>query len=1021
MAPAGGRLRLVRVTLSWAMSFVVASYAVPLALAQDLTEPTVLSTSITSDPGADDTYGFGDDINVALEIDEVVHVTSPCADNDPPALVVVISVGANSRAASFVGGSGTDMLRFRYTVQIGDLDEDGISIGPAGLVGGCVRDVAGNLLARRLPALGAQSGHRVDAGDVQAPTVTDVSIVSTPRMGDTYGLGEQVRVEVTFDATVHVTGDPILALSVGPVTRVARFVTGSGTEVLAFSYSVRSSDRDDDGISIASNALRDGTIEGSTGRHALRSFGAVEADPQHKVDGGGPERVPVVIVSDAGADDSYGVEDRIEVEVRFVQAVHVTGSPLLALSIGEHTRQARFVSGSGTLTLAFHYRVQREDFDGDGISVSADALTGGRIEDGDGTAVPRDLVALGPDPRHRVNGGGSERLAVAIVSDAGADDTYGRGDRIEAEVRFAQVVHVTGNPLLALSIGENTRQAGFVSGSGTTTLTFHYRVRREDFDGDGVSISANALTGGRIDDGSGTAVPRDLVALGADPRHKVDGGGIERAMAVIVSDAGADETYGTGDRIEVELRFARAMHVTGNPLLALSIGAHTRQAPFLSGSGTSTLTFGYTVRDGDVDGDGISIAANALTGGTLATAGGEVVRPVLDSLPAQPSHKVDARTTRVIDVQIISQPADAVAYKAGEPLEVAVTFEEVVHVTGAPVLTVAVGGASRPAGLVSGSGTATLVFRYTIAEGDLDEDGVSIAANALTGGVIQDGRGNPVVRGFEALAADPAHRVDAGVSAPRVVRVWLSSAPAAANTYVAGESIDVAVTFDRVVHVTGDPVVTLSVGGQSRQAALVSGSGTESLVFRYVVQPGDVDDDGVSVGGDALTGGVIEDADGVAADRSLDGLAAQLGHRVGPEIVVNAASMTLSVGEPQDVDLADLLVQVGARNYGVLSGSSDAPGVVSAAIAGSVMTLTPVAEGMAGVTVTASNARLVIALTVTVHTSAAETAVLTDALATVGRACSRAQSATLAHGSNWKGEAPGCPSRTVGRMRIAHR
>ena len=84
------------------------------------------------------------------------------------------------------------------------------------------------------------------------------------------------------------------------------------------------------------------------------------------------------------------------------------------------------------------------------------------------------------------------------------------------------------------------------------------------------------------------------------------------------------------------------------------------------------------------------------------------------------------------------------------------------HVAGGsdePVLALSIGAASRPAAFAGGSGTRNLLFEYTVVEGDHDGDGISIAANALTGGTIQDDSGNPVDRTFAAVPAQSDHRV----------------------------------------------------------------------------------------------------------------------------------------------------------------------------------------------------------------------------------------------------------------------
>lgn len=47
----------------------------------------------------------------------------------------------------------------------------------------------------------------------------------------------------------------------------------------------------------------------------------------------------------------------------------------------------------------------------------------------------------------------------------------------------------------------------------------------------------------------------------------------------------------------------------------------------------------------------------------------------------------------------------------------------------------------------------------------------------------------------------------------------------------------------------GTPTATLQMGAGAVNAALVSGSGTFTLTFRYVVQPADTDADGVALVG----------------------------------------------------------------------------------------------------------------------------------------------------------------------------
>ena len=67
------------------------------------------------------------------------------------------------------------------------------------------------------------------------------------------------------------------------------------------------------------------------------------------------------------------------------------------------------------------------------------------------------------------------------------------------------------------------------------------------------------------------------------------------------------------------MQFDEAVFVTGSPRLQLETGATDRFASYVSGSGTNTLTFDYTVVNGDAtsDLDYLSTSALGLNGGTI--------------------------------------------------------------------------------------------------------------------------------------------------------------------------------------------------------------------------------------------------------------------------------------------------------------------------------------------------------------------------------------------------------------------
>jgi hypothetical protein len=117
---------------------------------QDLTAPTISSVSV---PSAD-TYIVGETLSFTVNTDEIVNVTGT------PRLA--LTVGSSTVYANYVSGSGTSALLFRYTVQSGASDSDGIAVASLDLNGGTIRDGASNNLVTTLNSVGATAAVRVD-------------------------------------------------------------------------------------------------------------------------------------------------------------------------------------------------------------------------------------------------------------------------------------------------------------------------------------------------------------------------------------------------------------------------------------------------------------------------------------------------------------------------------------------------------------------------------------------------------------------------------------------------------------------------------------------------------------------------------------------------------------------------------------------------------------------------------------------------------------------------------------------
>ena len=111
------------------------------------------------------------------------------------------------------------------------------------------------------------------------------------------------------------------------------------------------------------------------------------------------------------------------------------------------------------------------------------------------------------------------------------------------------------------------------------------------------------------------------------------------------------------------------------------------------------------------------------------------------SEPSEVSKTNAAPTIVDQGVRVTSTPVlETETYGAGESIEVSVVFSEPVNATPETDFQLNVGGTKR-APLVRGSGTETLVFGYTVAPGDADDDGIWAGGQNST--LVGDRNGAP--------------------------------------------------------------------------------------------------------------------------------------------------------------------------------------------------------------------------------------------------------------------------------------
>ncbi len=190
-----------------------------------------------------------------------------------------------------------------------------------------------------------------------------VSFTGTPVREETYRLGEQIRVAVTFSDAVTVTGAPQIGLTVGAATRQATYdATRSKGTLLTFTYTVQGTDADPDGISIAVDALtlNGGTISLASDSTTAAALGhnAVATDDTRKVDGStdvvehGDSREQATLLAltarTTGEVGETGGDEGFQINVGTARSAEIAGAV-------EHAGDADYfrveVPGAGRLTV----------------------------------------------------------------------------------------------------------------------------------------------------------------------------------------------------------------------------------------------------------------------------------------------------------------------------------------------------------------------------------------------------------------------------------------------------------------------------------------------------------------------------------------------------------------------------------------------------------------------------------------------------------------------------------------------
>lgn len=178
--------------------------------------------------------------------------------------------------------------------------------------------------------------------------VESVEVTSTPESGDTYGLGETIKVTLTLDKDVDAVASAFVFLELDATDltgstdvfkyiRQARYESGSGTDTIVYAYTVQRYDLDTNGLSIRERESTLGlpglTYAGTSTDVSIGGYARQSNLSAHKVDGL-PRITGFEITSEPDDGDAYRIGEQIVFEMTLDAKVKVVGAPALEFTLG---------------------------------------------------------------------------------------------------------------------------------------------------------------------------------------------------------------------------------------------------------------------------------------------------------------------------------------------------------------------------------------------------------------------------------------------------------------------------------------------------------------------------------------------------------------------------------------------------------------------------------------------------------------------------------------------------------------
>ena len=553
--------------------------------------PTVTGVEITSTP-FNGFFTKDSRIQVDVTFSAAVDITgSPQLELD---------FDGSPTAATCAAATNTTTMVCSYTIGGTDSAPDGIAIAANKITlnGGTITATGSTTINADLDhaAVAIDAGQKVDG--IRPRLVTTGA--NAPRTST-----DGTKVILTFDEDIGSVTPSLITIEGNSVALSTSGESISGPTVELTLTTALTASATNLTVALTVDAVRDGPGNGISTTSATPVTNAVVAAVA-------PTVTAVEITTTASVDGFHTNGQRIQVDVTFSAAVDITGSPQLELDFDGSPKAATCTAATNTTTMACRYTIGGTDSAPDGIAIAANKLTlnGGTITATGSTTINADLdhAAVAIDAGDKVDG----ILPTLVTTGPNAPRTSTDGTKVI--LTFSETLSQVERTLFTIKSGTDTLSTTAASLTGTEQTTVELTLATA------LTASATNLTVGH-----GAGAFRDVAGNGSHHRTTPTlatavTNVVVAAVAPTVSGVALTSTtapYRVGEDVEATVTFSAAVDISGSPKLQLNFDGAAKEADCATGTNTTTMVCSYTVLVNDSAPNGVAIAANKLSGGTI--------------------------------------------------------------------------------------------------------------------------------------------------------------------------------------------------------------------------------------------------------------------------------------------------------------------------------------------------------------------------------------------------------------------